>query len=807
MTTVDVLKSLQADTVPAGTGEGEFPVSFAQQRLWFLNHLHPGNCAYNLGASHTIEGAVDTRALETAINDVVRRHGALRTAFREHGGTILQVVQPFRPLPLGRIDLVALRPETRQQELARIRHEEAAAPFDLALGHLIRATLVAVEPTRYELLVTMHHIVSDNWSLGIFCEELREHYRARSQGSETSLAPLAIQYGAYAAKERARLQGAELQRLVGDWAQRLQGAPPTVALLTDRPRPPQQTYNGNAIGFALTPELSRALHALARREHATLYMTLLAVFNTLLYRYSAQTDIVIGTPVANREASQLEQVIGLFVSTLPIRSRIDPDASFSSLVAQSREAVLQAQAGQDLPFEKLVEALRPERTLSRSPVFQIVFALQSTPLAAQFEVSTVGSMFDLSLFMWDGPAGVRGVFEYNTDLFDTATVARMKDHFVTLCSAAVADPGCSVARLPMLAGSERRRILEEWSGKQVDYPRHSSIAEVFEEVAARWPDAVALEAADPGGEPYPVGRLTYRELSLAATTLAARLGALGVAPGMPIAMALDRSIAAVVTMLAILKAGAVYVPLFADTPRERVLEMLRTASVRMVLTTTASLPKFAQLDLSVLSLEAEWRRETAPDAPSIAARSGPHDTARSGPHDVARSGPHDAAYVMFTSGTTGKPKGVCVTHRNVLRLACSADYVDLGPQETLLQFAPLSFDASTFEIWGALLNGARLVIFPQRLPSARELADVLDAHRITTLWLTAGFFNYMVENECGALARVRQVLTGGDVLSVTHVQKLLNAKHAAPIDARHGFQAARRLRALIRIANGSTKPV
>ncbi len=743
------------------TPPGEYRASFAQRRLWFLDNLDNGNIAYNIGASHVLRARIDVAALEYAINAVLRRQGALRTVFEDRGGELIQIIRPFEHQPLQVIDLSHLPPEGRTSEVERLKREEAQRSFDLAQGPLFRTVLLTLAADHHVLLFTLHHIVCDGWSLGIFLQELGTHYEAYRQSGESMIEPLTMQYGDFAALERERLSGPRLESMLAYWRERLKGAPPVLELPTDRPRPPRQTLNGASLRFELPAGVSNALRAFARREQATLYMTLLAVFTALLNRYSGQTDIVVGTPLAHRDTPELERLIGLFVSTLAIRTELTADPNARQLVAQIRENVLEGQAHQELPFERLVEALKPERTMAWSPIFQVTFVLQNTPLASAFDVTSAAAMYDISLFCWDDSDAIRGTFEYNTDLFDAATIERMSRHFALLAAAMVAEPDREVSRLPMLTPEERDRVIVQWNATSSEYPRDMSIGALFGEIAARTPDAIALESADLTREILPRGRFTYRELARATDQFASYLRASGVQPGMHVGLYTDRSVGAIVAILAIIKVGAVYVPLDTTSPEARTAEVLRVAEIKFVLT-QASLRRRVTMDnVSVIAFDQEWAQiEKMPLDEST----------------QFAGGPEDLAYVMFTSGTTGKPKGVCVTHRNIVRLVRGADYVDVTPSDIFLQFAPLAFDASTFEIWGPLLNGARLVVYPHNVPTAAELARTLDEHRVTILWLTAGFFHYMVENELPAVARVRQVLAGGDVLSVSHVQKLLDAK-------------------------------
>jgi amino acid adenylation domain-containing protein len=738
---------------------GEFPVSFAQRRLWFLDQLEPGNSAYHLGAAHRICASIDVQAMTDAVNDVVRHQSALRTVIGQVDSEPVQMVRPFQALPVPLHDLSLLPPDQREAEQRRLTHEEAARPFDLARGPLFRAALLRLADDDHVLLFTMHHIVADGWSLGVFLTDLHVAYEARSAGRAPVLAPLLLHYGEHAARERATLSGQTLDDLLAYWRGRLGDASPTLALPTDRPRPSRRSFDGAALSFALSPEVSEGLRALARSERATLYMALLSVFNVLLYRYSGQRDIVVGTPVANRHTSEAERVIGMFVGTLPIRTDLEPGCAGRLLLRQVREHVIEAQAHSALPFERIVDELRPERNLAWSPVYQVVFALQNTPLASAFEVTTVAAMVDLSLFMWDEPQGIRGTLEYNTALFDPATAEGLREHFCALAASLVRNPDEAIGRLDMLGTTQRKQIVESWNATTRQYPRDAALTALFEAAARRCPQAVALESAHPAADALGISRLTYQELARGSDRLAGHLCAHGVSAGDAVGLYIERSVGAVVALLAIVKAGAAYVPLDPADPVGRTSGVLRDAGIRTVITQRSLAQRLQGAGVRALEFEHLWaqpartqsRPPTAPSADAL-------------------------AYVMYTSGTTGVPKGVCITHRNVARLVCNTDYVELSADETLLQFAPLAFDASTLEIWGALLNGARLVVHAGHVPTASDLAQVLRQHRITTLWLTAGFFHQMVESELQALAAVRQVLAGGDVLSVPHVQKLLDAK-------------------------------
>ncbi|MCP5420390.1 MAG: AMP-binding protein, partial [Gammaproteobacteria bacterium] len=622
--------------------EQEFSLSFAQRRIWFLEQLQPGNSAYNLNASFVIDDALDVAALENAINDVLQRQTALRTVFREINGEPIQVVRPFQAIRLCRIDLSHLSQDELSKEVQRVAEVEAVVPFDLVAGPLFRAKLLVLGPRKHLLLFSIHHIVSDNWSLGIFQEELTKYYQVYRAGGKPDRIQLPIQYGEYAMRENARLAGRELDQILDYWYTRLAGAPPILDLPTDKPRPPQQTFNGAVLGFRLPLDLSDALRRLARRERATLYMVLLATFKALLYRYSGQTDIVVGTAVANRPVSQLEKLIGLFVNTLPIRSDLGGDPTIQSLISQVRETVLDAQAHRDLPFEKLVEKLRPERNMAWSPVFQVTFVLQNTPLSSSFyNFSSGTAMFDLTLFVWDDPAGIAGSFEYNTDLFEPDTIERMSKHFLALAKGIIANPEHRLSELPLLEEDERQQLLFEWNRTQANYALDRCLHELFETQVERVGGAIAVIFEDEA--------LTYQELNRRANQLGRHLRSLGVGPESLVAICVERSLEMVVGLLGILKAGGAYLPLDPSYPRERLSFMLDDARPRVLLTQGHLFKELPTHGTQVVYLDVDWERIARERAENL----------------TGWAEAENLAYVIYTSGSTGLPKGTLVTHRAI----------------------------------------------------------------------------------------------------------------------------------------------
>ncbi|MCY1016471.1 non-ribosomal peptide synthetase [Pyxidicoccus sp. MSG2] len=755
--------------VPAPRPEA-LPLSFAQQRLWFLGQLNAGGASYNLPFILRLTGRLDVAALEEAIAQVVRRHEALRTVFTEVQGQPVQRIVPELLVPVPVEDLDARDGETVEDALRRRVVDAFHGAFDLEHGPLLRAALLRVAAEEHVLVLVVHHIVADGWSMDVMCRDLEALYAAKVTGQPPALEPPAVQYADYAVWQRDWLKGEVLEQQLAWWREQLDGAPSVLELPGDRPRPAVQTFRGASLPVKLSPELGAALRELSRREGVTLYMTLLAAFQVLLARYSGQWDVVIGSPISGRTSKEVEGLVGFFVNTLALRARMDARSSFRVLLRQVKETVLGAFAHQDLPFEKLVEDLRPERDLSRSPLFQVLFTLQGfSPTvtlpgvtARTLDFASTVAKFDLELLLVDAAQDdIAGQLIYNADLFEPSTVSRMADCFLALLRGLVAEPNARLGALPLLPAAERQRVLETWNATEVDFPRDACVHHLFESEAARRPDAVALEFGEE--------RLTYARLEARANQLAWALMERGVGPDVLVAVCLERSVELIVSLLAILKAGGAYVPLEASYPAQRLEQMLEDSRPRLLLTTRALLGQLPAQALPELMLVEEERLASRPEeAPSAAV------------------GGRNLAYVDFTSGSTGRPKGVAVEHRGVLRLLFGAPYARLGPEETFLLIAPISFDASTLEVWGPLCLGGRLVVFPPRSPSDLDLlTEVLTRHGVTLLHLTAGLFSQMVDLRMEGLRGVRQLLTGGDVVSAPHVRKTLEELRI-PVTACYG---------------------
>ncbi|HLL48448.1 MAG TPA: amino acid adenylation domain-containing protein, partial [Longimicrobiaceae bacterium] len=743
-----------------------FPLSFAQQRLWFLDQMAPGSTAYNVTAAYHLRGRLDAAALERALDEVRRRHESLRTVFRVRGGEPVQVVLPWRPAPLPVTEPAGL-PRAEQEAAADRRVAEmAGTPFDLAAGPLFRAELVRLGAEEHVLAFGMHHIVSDGWSMGVFNRELRTLYEAFAAGLPSPLPELEIQYADFAVWQREQLAGEALERQVAFWRGALRDAP-VLDLPTDRPRPAVQTSHGAAHELLLPRALADRLRALGEREGATPFMVLMAGWQLLLARWSGQDDVVVGTPVAGRNRREIEGLIGFFVNTLAIRVDLSGRPDFRELVRRVREASFAAFAHQDLPFEKIVEELKPERDPGRPPLFQVVFALQNAP-GDPMESPGLGwsgwrregrtAKYDLSLVLVDTPDGLGGGLEYNTDLFDRATVERMAAQLRTVLEAAAADPAAAAADLPLLAPGERE-LLAEWSVSGAPEAPARCVHELFAEQAARVPERAALVF---GSE-----RVAYAELDRRSDALALRLAELGVGPDARVGVCIERSPAMVAALLAVLKAGGAYLPLDPEYPDERLAFMLADAGARVLLTSAELRDRFAGFDGEVVALDTEGENDTSGERAAVAGRS-------LFPVPCSLS-PDNLAYVIYTSGSTGEPKGTGVPHRAIPGFFRGADYARFDGDQVTLQHSSVSWDALTLELWSALLTGGTCVLQPGRGGEPEELELQVREHGVDTLWLTSAYFDLVVDTRPGALAGVRQLLVGGDALSPGHVRRALEA--------------------------------
>ncbi len=753
---MDEVSAVQTIGRRNGVGDA-LPLSFAQQRLWFIDQLQPNISAYNVPAALRLKGLLKVDALERCINEVVRRHESLRTTFAmSPERQPLQVIAPESRHSLRVEDLSALPEEEREREAVRLSTEEAQRPFDLTRGPLLRTRLLRLSAEEHVLLFTLHHIISDGWSMGVLVREVGAVYSAYARELESPLAELPIQYADFAVWQREWLQGAALAEQLAYWRERLGGELPVLQLPTDYARPPVQTYQGGHVPLTLGKDLSERLKQLAHGEGATLFMMLLAAFQVLLRRYTGQTDILVGSPIANRNHEETEPLIGFFVNTLVLRTNLDGNPTFRELLRRVQQMALGAYAHQDLPFEKLVEELHPDRDLSRNPLVQVVLALQNAPMGdlklegltirpQDFESDVV--RFDLEFHLYDLPEGIAGLLAYNASLFEQETVERLLGHFETLLEGVVADPDRRIGDLPLLTPRERLQLLSLHNDTPREPARARTIHELFEAQVERTPDAPALE--------FDGASLTYRELNRRADCLAKRLRALGVGPEVRVGLLMGRSAEQIVGLLGVLKAGGAYVPVEALTPRERSRYVLADARVRVVVTTDVGLCEEACAEgVEIVELNADdIERE------SVRGAEADEESARSGVESEVDG--CNAAYVIYTSGSTGRPKGVVVTHANLIN-SMLAPYAEKAERvESSLMLMSYAFDGSMLSIFHALFQGGLL-----NLPREGEQADPLQVARlikekgITFVCVVPSFYRLLLEQ-----ARPEQLRT----LRVVHV--------------------------------------
>jgi len=765
----------------SGSDDDIQPTSFAQERLWFLAQLDPDSLAYSLPAAVRLDGALDLPALRNALTAVVRRHESLRTTFANRDGQPVQRIAPPGVTELPVVDLSGI--DGRDAEARRLTRETAQRPFDLAAGPLFAPLLLRESAARATLVLTVHHIVTDAWSMGVLVRELAALYSAGTPAVLPVLPELPIQYADYARWQRGWLTGAVLEEQLSYWRERLAGLSPALELPADRPRPAMASGRGGRSGWHADAGLTTRLRALTQEGGATLFMLLLAVFEALLGRLAGENDVAVGVPVAGRTRVETEGLIGFFVNTLVLRLDLRGAPDLRTLLARSREATLGAFAHQEIPFERLVTELRPERAAARNPLFQAAFVLQNAPAEtlrlpgltlASAPAAADGALFDLTLEAVEVPDGLTGYLEYSHDLFDGTTAARLARCFMTFLAAAAAEPGRRFDDLPWLAEAERHQVLHEWSGGRSPYPRSATIHGLFLEWARQKPDAIALTAAGLSTDED----LSYAALAAHAGRLARRLRAWGVEPETPVALCLGRSPHLIIALLAILEAGGAYLPLDPAYPRERLALMLddlrqdRGARTPLLLTEerfAGLFPWFAEAGGRLVCLDRSLDNEPEDEKPA------PRLAPEIDPEIDPEVDPENLAYIFYTSGSTGRPKGVAIHHRGVIRLVRDTVYARFSAGEVFLQLSTLSFDISTFEIWGALLNGGRLVLMPPEPPTLEVLAAVLERQRVSTLLMASALLHQMIDDNLAGLSTVRQLVAGGDVLSPPHVRRLLAA--------------------------------
>lgn len=728
------------------------PLSFSQERLRFLSEVDPNAQVYNTQGAIRLTGPLKIHTLRRALNELVARHESLRSSYPIENGDLRQEIAPTLTLDLPVSDLSGLAPDAREAEVMRLAKEEALRPYDLSRGPLLRARLLRCGPEDHALLLPRHHLISDGQSAGVLYREIAALYTALETGAPHPPPP-PIQYGDYAAWQRARLSGDGLEQSLAYWLDHLEGAPPLLDLPTDRPRPKTQSYRGGRIWFSCPASLAEKIGAFARREGVTPFIAMLAAFQVLMHRYSGQEDFVIGTVVGGRIRPETQNLIGLFVNTLALRARVGGDDPVGALVARVRAAVAGAYAHQEMPFDRLVQELKPDRSASHPPVAQVLFGLMPADLKRvetetltfeRMNVDLGSARFDLSVMIGEDHGALDGFLEYSADLFDRETIEDMARQFETLLeSLAEAEADAPVTGLRLMTAAEEADLLTRCIGPETPLPS-GRIPELFAAQARAAPDADAIR--------WRGGRMSYGELHARALDVAGTLTALGAAPNDLIAVDAARRPETIAALLGVMFAGCAYLPLGAGAPPLRREFMLGDAGAGFSLDPATGAAR---------ALAGGGKVETADDGEPVAC-------------------------VMYTSGSTGRPKGVAVPHRAIVRLVVGADYVDLSPAETVLQLAPIGFDAAAFEIWGALLNGGCVAQVTAARPSLADILRAIRELRPTVGWFTAGLFHELVDHAPEAFHGVRQVLAGGDRLSPDHVARFLRANPGSRLTNGYG---------------------
>jgi amino acid adenylation domain-containing protein len=743
----------RGQTIPRRDPSVPCPLSFAQQRLWFLAQLDPNSPHYNEPKALRMRGELNVPVLQRALEALVARHEVLRTTIAATDGQPFQVIAAPRSVPLPVLDLRPWPEATREAEAHRQLSEASQQPFDLSRDLMLRALLLRLSDAEHILLLVTHHIASDGWSTAVLMRETAALYEAFASGKLSPLPELPIQYADFALWQRQWLQGEVLEAQITYWRRQLADMPAALELPADRLRPAVQTYRGARHSFTLPLSLAAALKTLSRREGVTLFMTLLAAFQTLLHRYTEQDDLVVGSPIAGRNWQETEGLIGFFVNTLVLRTNLSGNPTFRELLGRVRKVTLEAYGHQDLPFEKLVEELQPERNLSHSPMFQVMFALHNEPRqdpdlpglsGSRLQLSRTTTKFDLSLSMADTEAGLIGSFVYSTDLFEASTIGRLLGHWQTLLEGIVACPDQPIATLPLLTTAERQQLHVDGNPLRAESASEACIHQLFEARAAHSPEAVAVMFA---GQ-----QLTYRELNRQANRLAHLLQQFGVGPDVLVGLYVERSIEMVIGLLGILKAGGAYLPLDPTYPQDRLAFMLHESQPAVVLTQQKLLTALPQSGAPVLSL----------DIGSDALVGQPEEP------PVSRVTADHLAYVIYTSGTSGQPKGVMVQHRALVNYSESASAAfALTPNDRVLQFASITFDTAAEEVFPCLIQGATLVLRTDAmLDSVAGFLQQCRDWELTVLDLPTAYWHDLTAHLVAAALEippaVRLVIIGGE---------------------------------------------
>ncbi|HVG18217.1 MAG TPA: amino acid adenylation domain-containing protein, partial [Blastocatellia bacterium] len=748
----------ESETIPRREDRSRAPLSSAQQRLWFLEQMEPGSPVYNVPGAMRLNGKLDPPALERRINEIIRRHEALRTTFTSLDQNPVQVIHTELKLALPIIDLCELPQAAREEEAKRLAVEESRRRFDLAAGPLIRPALLRLSRSSHLLLLTTHHIVSDGWSVAIFVRELASLYESYSSGMPGRLADLSLQYGDYAAWQRGRIEGGGVGEQLAYWRRHLGGELPALALPTDRARPAVQSHRGSSVRLEVSGGVREGIRGLSRGEGATLYMGLMAGWAVMLCRMSGQEEVVVGTPVANRGRREVEGMIGLFVNTLALRVRVSVGMSYREVVREVRDVAVGGYNHEEVPFEKVVEEVKADRDVSRTPLFQVMFALQDNWMQSvqlneltmvPYEVDIKTSKFDMALEMRETENGLMAVLEYNTDLYEEGTAARLLKHYETLLEAAASHPDRAASSLPLLTAPQRLQIIRQWNDTAAPYPRQC-VHELVELRAEADPGATAVEC---GGR-----SMSYGEMNGRANQVARRLMSEGAGVEARVGICAERSIEMVVGQLGIMKAGCGYVPLDATYPRERIEYMVKDSGVTLLVTEERFVEIFQGMGVTPICLDTGWEK--------IAAESDRNPEVNMSPENLA--------YIIYTSGSTGRPKGVLVTHGGVVNcLVWMRENFRLDETDRVIFKAALSFDASVWELYLPLIVGATVIIArPGGQQDAAYLVELISESKATTVHFIPSMFSVFLEQEgLEQIDSLRQICCGGEALSVESLHR------------------------------------
>ncbi len=767
----------QTEIIAKRQDSKSLPLSFSQQRLWFIDQLYHGSSFYHVSSALHLTGLLNLQALQQSLNEIIRRHEAWRTIFVTGYEQPIQIVLPPFNWELPIIHIEHLSRKSWEEEVKKIAIKEAQKPFNLAEVPLFRATLLCLNEVEHILLLTIHHIITDGWSMGVFAQELATLYAAFCVGKPSPIPEIPIQYADFSIWQRDRLQGELLNKQLNYWKQQLAGKLPILQLPTDYPRPTVATFKGAKQYFTLSRELTAALNELSQQEGCTLFMTLLAAFNTLLYRYTAQEDILVGSSIANRNRAELEGLLGLFVNNLVLRNNLSGNPSFRELLNRVRDVTLNAYAHQDLPFEKLVEELQPERDLSRNPLFQVMFILQNAPTPVEdfsglilqnLEIDHGTSEFDITVSISELEQELTGFWEYNTDVFDAVTIQRFIDNFQILLENIVINPHQKISELPLLTTKEREQLLVDWNNTQADYPDNASLHQLFEQQVEHFPDALALISQSE--------QVTYQQLNQKVNQLTHYLTNLGVTDETVVAICLERSVEMIVAILAILKAGGAYLPLDPNYPVERLQFMLADSQTSLMISHTSLKNYWGEVSamvqstrLTTIALDTDW------------------DTIQqqSQENPVSTSGGNNLAYVIYTSGSTGIPKGVLGTHRGTVNgLHWLWKTHPFAAGEICCQKTAISFVDSVWEIFAPLLQAIPTLIIPDAIAKDPQLfLETLANYQVSRLVLVPSLLRLLLDNYphlTQNLSHLQLWIASGEALSLdlvkTFQQLLPNAK-------------------------------